>query len=128
MPEARAAARQAAESRAQVGCARLTCATQPVPKKLLSRFTVRSMNWSTSTKSPGAMSSRNDPTAETETTSVVVSEQGPQQPQLGWGFNQGSTKPSPAGGTPEPGMLLLLSGGGLAYGALRRRKKNVEAE
>ena len=67
-------------------------------------------------------------TAETETTSVVVSEQGPQQPQLGWGFNQGSTKPSPAGGTPEPGMLLLLSGGGLAYGALRRRKKNVEAE
>lgn len=67
-------------------------------------------------------------TTEAETTSVITSQQGPQQPQLGWGFVQGSTKPSPAGGTPEPGMLLLLSGGGLAYGALRRRKKNAEAE
>lgn len=65
---------------------------------------------------------------EAETASVVTAEQGPQQPQLGWGFNQGSSKPAPAGGTPEPGTLLLLSGGCLAYGALRRRKKNVDAE
>ena len=64
-----------------------------------------------------------DYVATTEAEAPVASPQNPQQPQLGWGFNQGSTKPSPAGGTPEPGMLLLLSGGGLAYGMMRRKKK-----
>ena len=65
---------------------------------------------------------------ETDAATAVASEQGPQDPQLGWGFNQGASKPSPAGGTPEPGTLLLLSGGGLAYGALRRRKKAGRVE
>ena len=51
----------------------LTCATQPVPKKLLSRAKVRSMNWSTMTKSPGANSSRNDPQALMLITSVTPS-------------------------------------------------------
>ena len=68
-----AAARQAAERRGQVGWATLTCATQPVPKKLFSRAKVRSMNWSMMTKSPGAISSRNEPQAETEMTSVTPS-------------------------------------------------------
>lgn len=67
-------------------------------------------------------------TTEAEAAPAVSSQQGPQDPQLGWGFNQGSSKPSPAGGTPEPGTLLLLSGGGLAYGALRRRKKQSDAK
>jgi hypothetical protein len=43
------------------------------PKKLFSRAKVRSMNWSTMTKSPGAISSRNEPQAETEITSVTPS-------------------------------------------------------
>lgn len=69
-----------------------------------------------------------DYVAEADTAAAVTSQQGQQEPQLGWGFNQGSSKPAPAGGTPEPGTLLLLSGGGLAYGALRRRKKQADAE
>ena len=38
-----------------------TCATQPRPKKLFWRAKVRSTNWSTSTKLPGARSSRSEP-------------------------------------------------------------------
>ena len=50
----------------------------------------------------------------------------PQQgPSLTFGTGGTST---PRGGTPEPGMLLLLSGGGIAYGALRRRKKNKQSK
>ncbi|MEC7726924.1 MAG: PEP-CTERM sorting domain-containing protein [Planctomycetota bacterium] len=46
----------------------------------------------------------------------------PQGPQLGWGMNPGAAPPR--GGTPEPTLLWLLGGGGLAYGALRRRRSN----
>lgn len=31
---------------------------------------------------------------------------------------------SPRGGTPEPGLIWLIGGGGLAYGAMRRRRAN----
>lgn len=57
--------------------------------------------------------------------SDVVSAFAPQQqgPQLGWGMSQGQSGSPPRGGTPEPGLLLLMSGGALAYGALRRRGK-----
>ncbi len=48
-----------------------TCATSPVPKKLLARAKVRSTNWSTRTKVPGASSSLSEPTALTERTSVT---------------------------------------------------------
>jgi hypothetical protein len=48
-----------------------TWATRPTPKKLFSRAKVRSMNWSQMTKSPGASSSRKEPTAETDTMSVT---------------------------------------------------------
>lgn len=50
----------------------------------------------------------------------------PQQgPSLGFGNGGTST---PRGGTPEPGLLLLLSGGGIAYGALKRRGKNKKTK
>ena len=50
----------------------------------------------------------------------------PQQgPSLTFGTGGTST---PRGGTPEPGLLLLLSGGGIAYGALRRRNKNKQSK
>lgn len=50
----------------------------------------------------------------------------PQQgPSLTFGHGGTST---PRGGTPEPGLLLLLSGGGIAYGALRRRNKNKQSK
>ena len=55
----------------QTGSATETCATSPAPKNDFSRAKVRSMNWSTITKCPGAISSRNDPTAETETRCVT---------------------------------------------------------
>ncbi|MEC7723975.1 MAG: hypothetical protein VYD05_00575, partial [Planctomycetota bacterium] len=42
-----------------------------------------------------------------------------QGPQLGWGMNQGAP---PRGGTPEPPQRWLLGGGGLADGALKRRR------
>jgi hypothetical protein len=42
----------------------------PGPKKLFSRAKVRSMNWSTITNCPGAISSRSDPTAEIAMMSV----------------------------------------------------------
>ena len=61
------------ESRAQVGWAKETCATQPAPKNEVCRAKVRSMNWLTMTKSPGAISSRKDPQAETDTRSVTPS-------------------------------------------------------
>jgi hypothetical protein len=48
-----------------------TWATSPVPKKLLARATVRSMNWSTTTKVPGGRSARRPPTAEIDRTSVA---------------------------------------------------------
>jgi hypothetical protein len=41
-----------------------------------------------------------------------------------------SPPPPPGGGTPEPGLLFLLVGGGLGYGALklaRRNKAKTEA-
>ena len=53
------------------GSAIETCAAQPGPKKLFSRANVRSMNWSTSTKWPGAYSSFSEPQAEIETRSVT---------------------------------------------------------
>ena len=55
----------------QIGWAIDTWATKPDPKKLFSREWVRSMNWSTMTKVPGARSSRNEPQAEMEMTSVA---------------------------------------------------------
>ena len=64
MPARGAAAASASPIRPQTGCAIDTCATQPVPKKLFSRAKVRSMNWSMTTKSPGARSSRRLPTAD----------------------------------------------------------------
>ena len=33
----------------------------------------------------------------------------------------------PSGGTPEPALLLLLAGGGIAYGGMRLRKKSARA-
>jgi hypothetical protein len=66
-----AAASSASPSRAQTGCAIETCATQPSPKKLFSRAKVRSMNWSTMTKSPGGRSARSEPQALIETISVA---------------------------------------------------------
>ena len=65
------AAASASPIRPQTGCAIETCATQPGPKKLFSRAKVRSMNWSITTKSPGAKSSRRLPTADSETMSVT---------------------------------------------------------
>lgn len=55
-------------------------------------------------------------------TDLVAPQQGP---SLGFGHGGSST---PRGGTPEPGLLLLLSGGGIAYGALRRRGKSKKAK
>jgi hypothetical protein len=62
-----------AESRAQVGWATDTWATQPEPKNDFSRANVRSMNWSTITRSPGRISSRKLPQADTATMSVTPS-------------------------------------------------------
>ena len=53
----------------------------------------------------------------------------PQGPSLGQSYNQNTQSQNPggglppSGGTPEPGLLLLIAGGGLAYGAVRLRKK-----
>ena len=57
--------------RSLTGWAIETWATQPAPKKLLGRAKVRSMNWSTRTRCPGAYSSFREPTAEIETMSVT---------------------------------------------------------
>jgi hypothetical protein len=65
-----AAAAHSSDKRSQVGSASETWATTPGPKKLPGRATVRSTNWSTTTKYPGGNSSRSDPTAEMATTSV----------------------------------------------------------
>ena len=46
----------------------------------------------------------------------------PQGPTLARGMHRGATRLTPCGATPEPNMLLLLGGGGLAFGALRRRR------
>jgi len=43
-------------------------------------------------------------------------------------YNENSGGLPPSGGTPEPGILLLLAGGGLAYGAVRLRKKKNTTE
>jgi hypothetical protein len=43
----------------------------PVSKKLFLRAKVRSMNWSTKTKLPGASSARSEPTAESDRISVT---------------------------------------------------------
>src|SRR3546814_1278504 len=43
----------------------------PGPKNDFSRAKVRSMNWSTTTKVPGARSSRSEPTALSDTISVT---------------------------------------------------------
>jgi len=40
---------------------------------------------------------------------------------------QKSSKADVNGGTPEPATLLLLAGGALAYGGLRRRMKKGQA-
>jgi hypothetical protein len=72
-PAASIAAAAKAERRGQVGSASETCATRPVPKKLVGRATVRSMNWSTTTKRPGGSSSRSDPTEEMASKSVAPS-------------------------------------------------------
>ena len=53
-PAASAASAASADSRGQTGSAIETWATRPGPKKLASRAKVRSMNWSTTTKRPGA--------------------------------------------------------------------------
>ena len=71
MPSASAAARQRAASSGATGCAIETCATQPLPKNDEVRPTVRSTNWSATTKVPGDSSSLNEPQAETETRSVT---------------------------------------------------------
>jgi len=63
------------------------------------------------------------PTDATSSSIEVVTPQ--QGPSLGFGNGGSST---PRGGTPEPGLLLLLSGGGIAYGALRRRGKNKQSK
>ena len=65
------AASSAPPNRAHTGSAMGTWATQPVPKKVLARAKVRSMNWSTTTKVPGARSSLSDPTADNAMTSVT---------------------------------------------------------
>ena len=54
----------------QSGSAIATWATQPVSKKDFSRAKLRSMNWSMMTKVPGERSSRSEPTAESEISSV----------------------------------------------------------
>ncbi len=72
-PVASAAARRWAWSCGQTGSAKATCATTPPPKNDRGRATVRSMNWSTSTSSPGEISSRIDPTALTEMSRVTPS-------------------------------------------------------
>ncbi len=71
MPSASAADARWMRSRGDTGCAIDTCATQPLPKKELSRLWVRSTNWSTSTKVPGGSSSLNEPQAESEIKSVT---------------------------------------------------------
>ena len=71
MPSAAAAISTAVASSGLTGSAIETCATQPGPKKLFERAKVRSMNWSTTTKWPGASSSFSEPQAETETRSVT---------------------------------------------------------
>src|SRR5260370_91688 len=65
------AAARASPIRPQTGCAIDTWATTPGPKKLFSRAKVRSTNWSMTTKSPGARSSRRLPTADNDTMSVT---------------------------------------------------------
>ncbi len=58
-------------SKGATGWAKETWATQPLPKKEDCRLKVRSTNWSTATNRPGGSSSRNEPQAETEMTSVT---------------------------------------------------------
>ena len=47
----------------------------------------------------------------------------PQGPKRGAGMYSGPNGSPPRGGTPEPSLLLLMSGGALAYGALRRKNQ-----
>ena len=72
-PVASTAARRCACSCGHTGSLKATCATTPPPKNDRGRATVRSMNWSTSTSSPGAISSRIEPTALTEMRRVTPS-------------------------------------------------------
>src|SRR6185437_1328247 len=107
MPASLPAAASASPSRVQTGRPNDTWATRPVPKKLLLRATVRSMNWSTSTKLPGGRSMLRLPTAESEIRSVtperfsasilarkLISEGGSLWPRPWRGRNTTSVSPS----------------------------------
>lgn len=67
----RAPSATAAAMMGHTGSAIDTWATTSRSKKVLGRRLVRSMNWCGTTRSPGAISSRSDPTAETESTCVT---------------------------------------------------------
>lgn len=65
-----------------------------------------------------------DACAHEAVTAKATDQQGP---KLGAGMYPSPSGSPPRGGTPEPNLLLLMSGGALAYGALRRRhKRQVE--
>lgn len=64
------------------------------------------------------------PTCDVSAHEVITAEATePQGPKLGTGMYPSPSGSPPRGGTPEPSLLLLMSGGALAYGALRRKSK-----
>ena len=64
------------------------------------------------------------PSCDVSANEVTAAEATLQQgPKLGAGMYPSPSGSPPRGGTPEPSLLLLMSGGALAYGALRRTRK-----